>query len=276
MKTDLDKYSFVDSHYCPAFGSIGKVAVKKHFSISRHSVYKVLFSLSSAIFYSNSSESKNQMLNNLNNKGKVVKSHLNKYSDNSLSCTSQCQNDTLVTILSNLYWDLPMDSTALDSIQYRRQRDTTDFGLPLPIDAYKMCVKRFGYPQSPISQDQFIGKWYGYGHLYDPIDVLTFFYDGSYISSTIPMIGLSDNNRPKYGCEIEEYQGKYEYQQNINQITFIDVFPEKDLTRFDYLIYENPRNNNLIVFSIEQDTMKLYDNLGDIKYYYRHKYEYTE
>ena len=29
----------------------------------------------SLLFYSNSSESKNQMLNNLNDKGKVVKSH---------------------------------------------------------------------------------------------------------------------------------------------------------------------------------------------------------
>ena len=59
MKTELDKYSFVDSHYCPAFGSIGKVAVKKYFSIMYHSVCRESFSLSSAIFYSNSSEQKN-------------------------------------------------------------------------------------------------------------------------------------------------------------------------------------------------------------------------
>ena len=50
MKTDLDEYSFINSHYCPAFGSIGKVAVKKYFSIRSHLVYKILFSLSSAIF----------------------------------------------------------------------------------------------------------------------------------------------------------------------------------------------------------------------------------
>ena len=66
MKTDLDEYSFINSHYCPAFGSIGKVAVKKYFSIRSHLVYKVLFSLSSAIFFLyNNKGYKMRMLNNV-------------------------------------------------------------------------------------------------------------------------------------------------------------------------------------------------------------------
>lgn len=178
--------------------------------------------------------------------------------------------DTITTETS--YWVKPMDgsvwdSIARDSIKYIWVNDTTDFGLPLPIDSYAMCSKRYRKPQPNITIDMIMGTWYGYGHLYDPIEIMTLKNDGTFTLQIKPVIEVCNNVR--YGEAQLISSGKFCYKEERNELIFKDFYSEKDLNRGDYIKYKNPHDKVSIVFSLEQDTLTLYENIGDCFYYYR-------
>lgn len=172
-------------------------------------------------------------------------------------------------------WDMPMDGSELDSIalDYIKKiwkNDTADFGLSFPIDDYEMCIKRYNQkPQSNINPDMFYGIWYGYGHRYDDMTILTLNMDGTYKISSRPALKPDKNNKMIYGENRNISSGKFTYQKDKDKITFINFYEERDLVRGDYIKYKNPHNRVAIIYSLERDTLALYEYTGDCWYYYR-------
>lgn len=194
---------------------------------------------------------------------------------NQVSTGDISQPTTLDSLSISHLWDMPMDgsemdSVALDSIKRIWENDSADFGLSFPIDDYEMCIRRYNQkPQSDINPDMFYGTWYGYGHFYDDVTILTLNMDGTYKISSRAALKSGKDNKMIYGENINVSSGKFTYKKDKNQITFMDFYKEKDLVRGDYIKYKNPHDRISIIFSLERDTLVLYENTGDCWYYYR-------
>ena len=139
------------------------------------------------------------------------------------------QPTTLDSLKMRSLWDMPMDgseldSIALDSIKKIWKNDTADFGLSFPVDDYEMCIRRYNQkPQSNINLDMFCGTWYGYGHLYDDMIIMTLNMDGTYKISSRPALKPDKDNKMIYGENRNVSSGKFTYQKEKNKITFIAV-----------------------------------------------------
>lgn len=181
---------------------------------------------------------------------------------------SQSDLDTLG--LTPSYWDGPMDESAWDSIKFARETRRGDFGLPFPIDDYEYCYHMYKQkPQANVNLEMLLGTWYGYGHRYDPRRTLILNRDYTYSLSEEDAI--DKDGEIIYGNPYEVESGKYTYDEAKNKITFKDVYSDKELTKCDFLMNENPHDRIAIVFSIVGDTLDLFENTGDCWPYYRKK-----
>ncbi len=168
------------------------------------------------------------------------------------------------------FWDAPMDSSALDSIIEGRKNIIADNGKPYPIDEYEMCLYRCGVSKlQDIPLDSLIGTWYGYGHLYDPRTVLTIYKDSTYTETTENCGDYDDNGRLTYTFAYEK-RGRYLYRQSENRLSFLNYNNPDSLSREAYMKSKNPINEVRIIYSIEKDTMWMFDGHSDLWPYFRH------
>ena len=167
---------------------------------------------------------------------------------------------------TDAFWDAPMNSCALDSIKIGRTHILSDCGEPYPEDIYKMCIYRYGAPKGRYKIDSLLGTWHGYGHYYDPREILTLRRDGTYSVIVEDALDVDENFVMQYQYD-HEYHGRYTYDETQNKLTWLNVNSYENLTRSDFLKYENPLNNEELVYSLQNDTMMLFDGADCWPYY---------
>lgn len=169
------------------------------------------------------------------------------------------------------FWDAPMNASALDSIIEGRKHIIADNGKPYPIDEYEMCIYRRGEPKTlNIPLDSLIGTWHGYGHLYDPRTILTINLDSTY-SIIIEDCGNYDNAGNLTYTFAYEKKGNLRYNPAQNMLTFVkfnENTPES-LTREAFMKSRNPIDEVRILYSLENDTMWIFDGHSDFHPYFR-------
>ncbi len=136
----------------------------------------------------------------------------------------------------------------------------TDYGEPFPIDTYKEGVYYKGKPESRISKSSIIGKWCMYGHLYDPRTFLTLNNDGTYHYILEECIGRDKASSEMRYIFREEHCGKYLYLSSQNKITLLNFREKSEIIESDFTKYADPISREMIVYSIEGDSMKVYED----------------
>lgn len=188
-----------------------------------------------------------------------------------LGCSNQEKRSNVPYWETDEFWNAPMDSTALDSIMEGRKHIIADNGKPYPIDEYEMCIYRRGEPITPnVPLDSLIGTWHGYGHLYDPRTVLTINPDSTY-SIIIEDCGDYDDNGNLTYTFAYEKRGNLRYNPAQNMLTFLK-FNENEpasLTREAYMKSKNPIDEVRIIYSLDRDTMWIFDGHSDFFPYFR-------
>lgn len=167
------------------------------------------------------------------------------------------------------FWATPMSLNALDSIIEGRKHIIGDNGKPYPIDEYDMCVFRYGEPKNrETALDSIIGTWHGYGHTYDPRTILTLNPDSTYTLVIEDAEDFDESGNMTYRYSYKK-DGKYTYSQKENRLTLLNYNDPESLTREAYMKVENPLNEVRIIYSIEKDTMLIFDGHCDLWPYYR-------
>lgn len=167
------------------------------------------------------------------------------------------------------FWNAPMNASAVDSIIEGRKHIIADNGKPYPINEYEMCIYRRGKPITPyIPLDSLLGTWHGYWHIYDPHTILKINPDSTY-SITIEDCGDYDEKGRLSYIFAYEKRGKYYYNQTENRLSFLNYNNPDSLSREAYLKSENPINEVRIIYSLEKDTMWLFDGYSDFKPFFR-------
>ena len=156
-----------------------------------------------------------------------------------------------------------------DKDSIRKTMGLSDNGNPFPIEAYDEYVYRHGKPLENYQTEQLYGTWIGYGHLYDPRHILTLNPNGSYIDIIENADRLNINKEIEY-VFTSKIIGKYIYDKGFNKLTLLNTKHEYEIPTENYLIYNNPEHSKYIIHSIENDTLILADETGDLWPYYRY------
>lgn len=173
-------------------------------------------------------------------------------------------------------WDIYSDSVRwysneqLDSV--RALWGPADDGKPWPRDIADWYKYRHGDIRLHYKLEDITGTWIGYGHLYDPRQILTINTDGTFSNVTEEALTQGEDGEMRYAYA-GTVKGKYVYNPYFNTIKFKnwDKMELKDETLEAYIKRKDPENKYLIVHSIKQDTMYIADDIGDLWPFIRKK-----
>lgn len=151
----------------------------------------------------------------------------------------------------------------LDSV--RASWGPADDGKPWPHDISDWYEYRHGNIRHHYKLNEIIGTWSGYGHLYDPRQILTINADGTFTNVTEEALSQDDEGKMHY-VYAGTVKGKYVYKPNFNTIMFKnwDKMELKNETLEAHVKQKDPENKYLIVHSIVRDTMYIADDIGDL------------
>lgn len=151
----------------------------------------------------------------------------------------------------------------LDSI--RIAWSPADDGGQWPRDIYDWYKYRHGEIENHYQFAQIVGTWVGYGHLYDPRQILTISPDGRFTNITEEAMNQDCNGEMLYNYT-NTIKGRYEYDSTKNRITLKnwDFLGYTDDNLEAYVKQANPNNKYMIIHSIVGDTMMVADEIGDL------------
>ena len=156
----------------------------------------------------------------------------------------------------------------LDSV--RAICSPADDGHPWPRDISDWYKYRYGDLKCSYKINEIIGTWIGYGHLYDPRQILTLNADGTFSNITEEALteGADGKMRYDYASTIK---GNYVYNARKNRIKNKnwEKMRLEEKTLEAYGKQRDPENRYLIIHSIVGDTMYVADDIGDLWPYYR-------
>lgn len=156
----------------------------------------------------------------------------------------------------------------IDSI--RMARSPADDGGQWPRDISDWYKYRYGKVAHNYSLNQLFGTWIGYGHLYDPRQILTINSDGSFVNIEEEALGKDNKGEMLYNYT-ETIMGRFDYDEKENKMTLKNwtrLLHTKDNIEA-YVKQSNPNNKYMIIHSIIGDTMYVADEMGDIWPYIR-------
>lgn len=173
---------------------------------------------------------------------------------------------TIDTFANSAYW---YTETKLDSI--RTAWGPADDGKPWPRDIFDWYKYRGHKIKKHYKLDDIIGTWVGYGHLYDPRQVLTINSNGRFSNISEEALG-----KDSLDCMIYNYtsttQGVYNYDSNKNLLMLTnweDIIKLKNKNPEAFVKRRDPQNKYLIIHSIDNDTMYVADEIGDLWPFFR-------
>lgn len=114
------------------------------------------------------------------------------------------------------------------------------------------------------------GTWIGYGHLYDPRQILSINSNGRFMNISEEALTKDSLDRMTYNYTTT-IQGTYRYDSN-NNLLILKNWENLELNDENleaYVKQEIPENKYLIIHSIENDTMYVADEIGDLWPFYR-------
>lgn len=158
----------------------------------------------------------------------------------------------------------------LDSI--RAAWSPADDGEPWPRDILDWYKYRGGKIEKHYKLDDIIGTWIGYGHLYDPRQILTIYPNGRFSNITEEALKEDSLGRMIYNYT-NTIQGMYSYDSNKNLLMFKN-WEEMELNDKNleaYVKQRDPENKHLIIHSIDKDTMYVADEIGDLWPFFRER-----
>lgn len=155
-----------------------------------------------------------------------------------------------------------------DSI--RKTMGLTDTGKPFPINIYDEYIYRHGNPTCEYSESQLYGTWIVHGHKYDHRKILTLKPNGYFIAITEEPAHEDSCGNMLYNLA-STTMGKYCYDQTYNKLTFKNQHREFEIPTKNFIIYDHPEHEQIIVHSIVGDTMIIADEKGDCWPCYRSK-----
>lgn len=168
-------------------------------------------------------------------------------------------NSKIGTEVENPGWYYTSED--IDSI--RSTMGLNDYGKPFPNDINEYYNYRHGEIRNYYSDMDIQGEWIIYGHLYDPRRCLTFSPDGKFIE--ISQYAL---NKDAYGNMHYYHKGRiegiYSYDRSKNLITLYNYENLMSIPLEGFLKYEHPENLRYVIHKIENDTIWLADEVGDI------------
>lgn len=161
-----------------------------------------------------------------------------------------------------------ISETELDSI--RKTEGLGDFDLPFPIDISDLYSNRFGKIKRHYTIDMIQGAWYGYGHHYDNRIKLSINPEGSFAIESEEAVKEDSDGEMIYKYH-ETVKGRYVYDSYYNKLKLLN---ENNIelngeTLEVYIKLANPENEDMIIHSIEGDTMWIADYCADLRPYYR-------
>ena len=172
----------------------------------------------------------------------------------------------------DIYADEPFwyTETLLDSV--RAAWSPADDGKPWPRDILDWYKYRIGEIGTHYKLDDIIGTWIGYGHLYDPRQILTIYKNGRFSNITEEALENDSIGGITYNYT-KTVQGAYNYDSNKNLLR-LKNWQQIELNNktLEYFVKQrDPENKYLIIHSIEKDTMYVADEIGDLWPFFRKK-----
>ena len=156
----------------------------------------------------------------------------------------------------------------LDSV--RAAWSPADDGYPWPRDISDWYKYRHGDLKSRYRIDDIIGTWIGYGHLYDPRQILILNANGTFsiVSEEAISEGADGKMRYAYASTIK---GNYVYDAQTNRLKFKnwEKIRLEGKTLEAYVKQRDPENKYLIIHSLVRNTMYVADEQGDLWPFYR-------
>lgn len=156
----------------------------------------------------------------------------------------------------------------LDSV--RAAWSPADDGKPWPRDILDWYKFRGGDIKIHYKIEDILGTWIGYGHLYDPRQILTINPNGMYINILEEALEKDSLDRMIYNYT-QTNQGTYNYDSSHN-LLMLKNWEELELNDENleaYVKQRDPENKYMIIHSIEKDTMYIADEIGDLWPFYR-------
>lgn len=156
----------------------------------------------------------------------------------------------------------------LDSV--RTAWSPADDGNPWPRSILDWYRYRGGKLKKHYSLNDILGTWIGYGHLCDPRQILSINSNGRFTNISEEALTQDSLGSMTYNY-MKTIQGIYSYDSNNNLLILKNW---KNLKLNDenleaYVKQEHPENKYLIIHSIENDTMYVADEIGDLWPFYR-------
>ena len=115
-----------------------------------------------------------------------------------------------------------------------------------------------------------IGTWIGYGHLYDPRQILTINSNGRFSNISEEALEKDSLGEMTYNYT-RTVQGTYNYDSSKN-LLMLKNWEDLELNDENleaYVKQRDPENKYLIIHSIEKDTMYVADEIGDLWPFFR-------
>lgn len=162
--------------------------------------------------------------------------------------------------------------TQLDSV--RAAWSPADDGNPWPRSISDWYSYRVGKLKKHYALKDILGTWIGYGHLPDSRQILSIKPNGMYINITEEALEKDSLDRMIYNYT-QTNQGTYNYNssKNLLMLKNWEDMKLKDETLEAYVKRRDPENKYLIIHSIENDTMYVADDMGNLWPFYRKKRE---
>lgn len=156
----------------------------------------------------------------------------------------------------------------IDSI--RHAWGSADDGGQWPRDIYDWYKYRHGIIKRNYPLEQIAGTWIGYGHRYDPRQILTIKGDGRFVNVCEEALPEDSIGEIAY-IYTQTVKGMFEYDETKNKLTLKnwDSLPETEENIEAYVKQENPNNKYMIIHSMVGDTMYVADDIGDLWPFFR-------
>ena len=154
----------------------------------------------------------------------------------------------------------------IDSI--RKTIGLTDYGKPYPSDINEFYKFRGGKLEKKYKVQNIHGEWIIYGHKYDPRERLTLLPNGQFIEIEQNVLAEDSLGKMRYFHRGRK-DGFYTYDETKNLITLYNYENIRNIPLEGFLKYDNPENRQYIVASIDNDTIWLADEVGDLWQGYR-------
>lgn len=149
----------------------------------------------------------------------------------------------------------------IDSI--RKTMGLTDYGKPYPSDINEFYKFRGGKLEKKYKAEDLHGEWIIYGHRFDPRESITFFPVGTFMEITQNALAEDSLGKMHYFHRGRK-DGFYSYDETKNLITLYNYENIRNIPLEGFIKYDNPENRRYIVASIDNDTIWLADEVGDL------------